>query len=482
VLVYRVRRRVSGSASTVGDDAQGSIFGACELVPAGMKGGSATKILLETTCTCAVYAAFESDVNSRDEKPDVLAHRLRSCFAQYEATVRRTYDQTSSISRLIDSAAGSITRSVPFPITSPAPGSLFVAPTGRGRVLYVGVGTSALLGVIDASECYPTYGSRFNDVHGFVVGGWETMESRSDPKHLRLCVPSHLRADAALPSAAEPQIVSLDLLCFRRDYVPTLCAADTVILLAALESGAHAGAQQLGVAVEALDAAKRAGASVRHVLIVSDESEPVAEDGTAMSSRELLEAVLPVAPDGVVVRLPSLWLRREGAYRAPATAAAASSVASPPPPSHLAELAAKLVLNAVTTGAHIKKGVIFSNRMINVGITNQKLFHRALSIVQSVSQCSSAVARTSLLRSIYHRDFTAGEVGPSLAEIDELPASSHVRSAALQMDLVPVAILLAAAGARSPPTLVTERQAVEALQTEPVLRRSLAAFVGGTRG
>lgn len=40
-----------------------------------------------------------------------------------------------------------------------------------GRLLYVGAGTSGRLGILDAAECPPTYGTKFSMVRGFIAGG-----------------------------------------------------------------------------------------------------------------------------------------------------------------------------------------------------------------------------------------------------------------------------------------------------------------------
>jgi len=42
-----------------------------------------------------------------------------------------------------------------------------------GRVFYVGAGTSGRLGVLDASECPPTYGTSPEIVQGIIAGGKE---------------------------------------------------------------------------------------------------------------------------------------------------------------------------------------------------------------------------------------------------------------------------------------------------------------------
>lgn len=44
-----------------------------------------------------------------------------------------------------------------------------------GRLLYFGAGTSGRLGVVDASECPPTFGTNPETIKGFIAGGKEAM-------------------------------------------------------------------------------------------------------------------------------------------------------------------------------------------------------------------------------------------------------------------------------------------------------------------
>ncbi len=44
-----------------------------------------------------------------------------------------------------------------------------------GRLLYFGAGTSGRIGVVDASECPPTFGTPFGMIEGFIAGGKEAM-------------------------------------------------------------------------------------------------------------------------------------------------------------------------------------------------------------------------------------------------------------------------------------------------------------------
>jgi len=52
---------------------------------------------------------------------------------------------------------------------------LVAAVTGRmkqgGRLFYIGAGTSGRLGIVDASECPPTFGVPFDEVVGIIAGG-----------------------------------------------------------------------------------------------------------------------------------------------------------------------------------------------------------------------------------------------------------------------------------------------------------------------
>lgn len=57
-----------------------------------------------------------------------------------------------------------------------------------GRLIYIGAGTSGRLGVLDASECPPTYGVDFELVQGIIAGGQSAMfkakEGAEDSKEL----------------------------------------------------------------------------------------------------------------------------------------------------------------------------------------------------------------------------------------------------------------------------------------------------------
>lgn len=70
-----------------------------------------------------------------------------------------------------------------------------------GRLAYFGAGTSGRLGVLDASECYPTFGVDEDMVQGFIAGGKEALshsiENAEDKKELGL---NDLKAFAPTPN------------------------------------------------------------------------------------------------------------------------------------------------------------------------------------------------------------------------------------------------------------------------------------------
>lgn len=52
-----------------------------------------------------------------------------------------------------------------------------------------------------------------------------------------------------------------------------------------------------------------------------------------------------------------------------------------------AEIALKRVVNIVTTGAHIIKGSVYHNMMVDLTVSNNKLYTRAIGIIDSVVKC-----------------------------------------------------------------------------------------------
>ena len=145
----------------------------------------------------------------------------------------------------------------------------------------------------------------------------------------------------------------------------------------------------------------------------------------------------------------------------------------------LLEFSCKLFLNAVSTFAWVANGKVFGNRMIDLAISNNKLYFRAQSIVRDIlthgtalAPPSAEVVESAVLRAI-HGDEAAA------ADIDALrsaPVSLHVQVAgqtkAAGIKIVPCAVLLASGHC------ATRKQAHQSLQSDVVLRDLVQNIIG----
>lgn len=72
-------------------------------------------------------------------------------------------------------------KTVPYAVEKALPQISFLveevveAFKNKGRLIYIGAGTSGRIGVLDASECPPTYGVDEHMVKGIIAGGKEAL-------------------------------------------------------------------------------------------------------------------------------------------------------------------------------------------------------------------------------------------------------------------------------------------------------------------
>ena len=341
-----------------------------------MKGGSATKLLLEVLFTAAM-------VKARILSPNYLAYPLKSeawdidslIFAmirQYEETRISTYAQRDNIARLVE-LGGTALRA------------------GR-HIYYIGRDPYGIIGTIDASECPPTFGDAFDDVHGYLPGGWQEL----------------LNSQKDYSTAGKEYQISLDY--FIIEKLPHLASEDHVIILGKEETlGAH---EVLLEKIKAMDA------KIGAVLI-----NPV------YNTFPGFDAVvrLYLDPTGLVISNETL-----------------------------AEYSTKLILNAITTGAHILAGKVYQNCMVDLNISNTKLFHRTIDIIKDIVKVDDEAAFKSLMKSIYKTD------SPTEEQM-KAPISAHVNAATWKKKIAPKALLIATGK-------FTYEQACAALKKEPIVR------------
>ena len=84
---------------------------------------------------------------------------------------------TEEILRIINNEDKTVPLAVEheIPYIAEAVDKVVEAVKSGGRLLYFGAGTSGRLGVVDASECPPTFGAPYDMIQGYIAGGNEAM-------------------------------------------------------------------------------------------------------------------------------------------------------------------------------------------------------------------------------------------------------------------------------------------------------------------
>ncbi len=196
------------------------------------------------------------------------------------------------------------------------------ALSNGGRLIYVGAGTSGRLGVLDASECRPTYGVDDNTVVGVMAGGRE-----------------------ALFSAMEGAEDSLTL-CEEELKEINFTAKDVLVGVAA--SG------RTPYCIGGINYAKSIGATTVSVCCSKD---------SAMSKLADIPIEAVTGPESVT-----------GSTRMKAGTAQ------------------KMILNMLSTASMILQGKVYSNLMVDVQTSNEKLVIRARNIFMQATGCDEETA------------------------------------------------------------------------------------------
>jgi len=321
-----------------------------------MKGGSATKIILDVLFTASLIKADLLSPNDLNEflRPyssnmeDLIFNMIR----QYENAWINTYSQLENIARLIDLGGSAL--------------------NSHKHIYYIGSDVYGILGTIDASECPPTFGDSFDDIRGYLPNGWNDLfEAKRD-----------------LSNVGKEYHISLDY--FKQEILPNLSPMDLVIFLGK--------EKDIELHETLFEKIKGKDTQLGAVLI-----------NPACSSFPGFDAVvsLKIEPLGLINNTEIL-----------------------------AEFAMKLVLNDITTGAHILSGKIYHNRMIDLNISNTKLYYRTIGIIQEIVNVDMDTAVESILKSIYETDtLTYEQSGASI--------SKHINACKMRKKIVPCALLIA---------------------------------------
>lgn len=180
-----------------------------------------------------------------------------------------------------------------------------------GRLFYIGAGTSGRIGILDATECPPTYGVDFEVVQAIMAGGnnaiFKAVEGAEDDKEL------------GVKDCIDRGITSKDVVC------GIAASGRTPYVIGAMEY-----AKELGCAVLSIT--------------MNPDSE--------MSKKADLPISVVVGPEVIM-----------GSTRMKSGTAQ------------------KMVCNMLTTATMVKMGKVYSNLMVDVKTSNEKLVERAKRII-----------------------------------------------------------------------------------------------------
>lgn len=199
----------------------------------------------------------------------------------------------------------------------------------KGRLFYIGAGTSGRLGVLDAVECPPTFCTPPELVQGILAGGASALLRSSEGLE-------DIAADGA-QAIADHRITQLDV-------VVGITAGGTTPYV-------HG----------ALDAARARGAKTIFIACVPESQAPRQAD---------VNIRLLTGPE----------------ILAGSTRLKAGTVT-------------KMALNILSTGAMVKLGKVYGNRMVDVAVTNRKLEDRAIRILRDLTDLSRGEAAELLVAS-----------------------------------------------------------------------------------
>ncbi|XP_061481989.1 glucokinase regulatory protein isoform X2 [Rhineura floridana] len=344
-----------------------------------MKGGSATKILLETLLlTAHKTVSKDSEISEK-----CLLEILRT----YERAHKVTYGQSKKIAALVKQAGTSLQK--------------------KASIYMVGWHTLGIIAIMDGAECIPSFGADINDVRGFLIGDRSEMFNRE----------ADLIAQGPKFAFSEEDFV--------KTILPSLTELDTVLFLFTVDDD--------------LDEVEKL------VVQVKERTANVQAFSHATVGQYLPASLKKLFPSIISIMWPILFLEYEGNFIQ----------------RFQRELSTKWILNTVSTGAHVLKGKILRNHMVDLRVSNSKLFWRAVTILQRFTGHSQAKCLEALLQVIYDPE-------PLSEELRTAQVSKHIAAATDKSKVVPTALLCLLRSCTVP-------EACTRLETAPSLRAALDA-------
>lgn len=158
-----------------------------------------------------------------------------------------------------------------------------------GRLFYVGCGTSGRLGVLDASECPPTYGVSYDTVIGLMAGGVAALSGAGEAEE-----------DSFEDGYRD---ISAHDICEKDSVVGISVSGGAAYVLGALERSKKAGA--LNVALSCNEGC--AIESLCDILIHPDTGAEVVTGSTRMKAGSSHKMILNMISTGVMIKLGHVY-------------------------------------------------------------------------------------------------------------------------------------------------------------------------------
>lgn len=371
-----------------------------------MKGGSATMVILDVLCLRSLHHSQQLGNQDGNHLSSLSSRSPAELVAEYGRVRESTYSQArSTLPAIMEAAAASMRARV----------SESSGQQRSGRIVYLGSGSGAALGCIDASEMPDTYGAPFDQTRGFVAGGWgssggglgvhNTEDTAQNP------------ADTVLSQTSRLHRISLE--CFQEDILPSLSPQDTVVVLIVNSTGGDdEGWHEVLSSVEAV---RIRGLGDTLSALVAASSSGAGTPALRPSCQKIVQLVDPARVCTVGVASPHVG--------------------------HL-DFALKLLTNAVTTFAQAKgRGAVFKSLMVTAGPANDKIFMRCVRIISSTVGCTHWQAEKALFASIHNQETWQIDTHTRLLALSR---EEHIQASILPEDcrdqasfVLPVAILLA---------------------------------------
>ncbi len=209
-----------------------------------------------------------------------------------------------------------------------------------GRLIYVGAGTSGRLGILDAVECPPTYGTDPEMVQGIIAGG--------EPAIFRSQEGAEDKEAAGGAEVDARKVGGADVVC------------------------GVAASLRTPFVMGAIKRAKKLGARTLYITTNPRSKLELAE------YKDLAESIdVAICPEvGPEVVMGSTRMKSGTAQ--------------------------KLVMNMITTTAMIRMGKVYENMMVDLQMTNQKLKERAKRVVMTVTGAGYDEAENALMAANWH--------------------------------------------------------------------------------